>query len=70
MMFRGDEPRVDRQPPLLDNEVVVSAAVAHASHLDDAEPTALGPVVKGELLQRDDAMDDALTSVTGSLAGT
>ena len=41
-------------------KIVIAAAVLHAAHLDDPQPAPLGTVFERELLQRDDAMRDAV----------
>ena len=43
-----------------DDEVVIAALKADAAHLDDAEPAPLGAVLRRELLERDDAVRQAL----------
>ena len=60
MVFRGNQARVDGEPAGLDREVVIPAAILHAAHLDDAKPATLGAVFERELLQRDDAVRDAV----------
>ena len=60
VVFPRDEPREDVQPALLDDEVVVAAAVLLAPELRDAQPPPLGAVLGRELLQADDPVGDAL----------
>ena len=55
-----DQARIDLQPARLDGEVVIAAAEVDAAHLDHAKPAALGAVIKGHLLQGDDAVGDAV----------
>ena len=60
VVFPRDEPREDVEPALLDDEVVVAAAVLLAPELHDAQPPPLGAVLGRELLQAHDPVGDAL----------
>ena len=60
MVFRCDKARVDDESAGLDREVVVSAAELHAAHLRDAQAPALGAVIQRDLLQRYDAVRNAV----------
>ena len=60
MVLGGDEPGEDREPAVLDREVVVSAAERDAAHLGDAKPSPLGPVVERQLLEKYDAVGDGM----------
>src|SRR6185295_7641429 len=55
-MLRGDQARKDPQAPLGNGEIMVAAAKRDATHLDHAEPAALGTIFDRKLLQHDDAM--------------
>src|SRR4051812_13284298 len=52
-MLRSDQPREDRQPPARNQEIVISSAELHAAQLHDAQPPAIGTVVRRRLLQLD-----------------
>src|ERR1700730_14338436 len=60
MVLRSDEARVDGESARLDREVVVSAPELHAPHFDDAQAPALRAVIQRELLQRYDAVRNAV----------
>ena len=60
VVFPRDEPREDFQPALLDDEVVVAAAVLLAPELYDAQPPPFGAVLGRELLEAHDAVGDTL----------
>ncbi len=55
-----DEAREHHHAARPDDEVVVAAAVPQPAELHDAHPAALRSVLGGELLHRDDAVDEAL----------
>src|SRR5271165_312577 len=60
VVFPRDEPREDFQPALLDDEVVVAAAVLLAPELYDAQPPPFGAVLGRELLEAHDPVSDTL----------
>ncbi len=55
-MLGRDQARIDLQPALADDEVVVATAELDAAHLDDPQTPAFGAIVDGQLLQQDDPM--------------
>jgi len=69
LMVGGDEPREDRQAAPPDNEVVITSTVRLSAELQDTQPPPLGAVLGRQLLQRHDAVHDALQLQVGRLGG-
>ena len=61
-----DQPRKDLHAAGADDEVVIAAAEALAAALDDAQAPPLAAVDRGELLEMDDAVRDAVDRPVGA----
>lgn len=69
VMLGRDQARIDLEPAPTDGGVVVAALELDATHLDHAQPTALGTEVDRVLLQQDDPVGKAVQGDVPALRG-
>ena len=68
-VLTGYQSRVDLQAARLNAEIVVAAAEYMTAILHDAEAATFGPIVRGQLLEPDHAMSDAVRRLVIGFSG-